>query len=452
MDMARREVTGYHRPAPPSNRQVPMTAQRAPTRHTPLFLPLSPVALLLVALLLAGCGGAESGAAASATVDTVAGVEALTYPDAAGPPLGWSVDTVLVLGDAMAEPEYQFGMPDDVQLAGDERGHVYIADGEGSRVLEYGPDGRHVATHGREGGGPGELRMPMGVAVTGDTVWVNDPVNRRVTGYPRGGGEPRVVSYPRRDMFPGARMARQEGGFVLTIRSIAVPGEPISEPLIRTDSALEPVDTLWSPPPSPVDVVQLDMGDRAFTLGLTREFWPELEWGALPGPAAGVVVRDSADYVFRIIAGDGMVRRVVRRHPPARPATEADRQRERDRVLEGELGFSVSLNGQEADEQAVRRMAEARVEAMTFAGRIPRIVALDVDPRGRIWAGVAEDTAGVVQRIDVYAPDGTLIGELRGVPFPRAFTADDRILTTRRDELDVPQVVVMRIDGMGTDL
>ncbi len=53
-----------------------------------------------------------------------------------------------------------------------------------TRVLEYDPDGGHVATYGREGEGPGELKRPLGVAIgPGDTVWVNDPVNRRVTGY-----------------------------------------------------------------------------------------------------------------------------------------------------------------------------------------------------------------------------------------------------------------------------
>ncbi|HUE76898.1 MAG TPA: hypothetical protein VMM83_03075 [Longimicrobiales bacterium] len=422
-----------------------MTGHSGPSSRLSL-LSLPP---LLVSILLFGCEGDGPGAVASATVDTVAGVEALTYPAVAGPQLAWAVDTVLILGDAMAEPEYQFGMPGDAQLAGDGRGHIYVADEEGSRVLEYGPDGRHVATYGREGEGPGELKRPLGVAVgSGDTVWVNDPVNRRLTGYPRGGGEPRVVSYPRRDIFPGAQMARGDHGFLLVIRAITVPGEPIPEPLIRTDGALEPLDTLWRPPPSPVDIVQLDMGTRAFTLGLTREFWPEFRWRALPGPAGAAVVSDSADYVIRIIAGDGTVRRVVRREPPARAASEADRQRERDRILDGELGFSVAMDGHGPDEQARRRMAEARVDAMTFDDRIPRIVALNVDPHGRIWVGVSEDIAKTVQRIDVYEPDGSLVGELRDVSFPQAFTGEDRILTTRRDELDVPQVVVMRLGGM----
>ncbi len=349
----------------------------------------------------------------------------------------------------MAEAGYQFGMPGDAQLAGDDRGHIYVADQEGSRVLQYDPHALHVATYGREGEGPGELKVPLGVAVgPGDTVWVNDPVNRRVTGFPQGGGEPRMVSYPRRDLFPGARMARSDGGFLLVMGAIAIPGEPIPEPLLRTNAMLEPLDTLWRPPPSPVDIVQIDMGNRAFTLGLPHEFWPKFEWRALPGPAGGAVVRDSADYVFRIIAGNGTVRRVIRRDPPARATTEADRQRERDRILNEELGISVSVNGQAPDEQIRRRMAEARIDAVTFEDRIPRIVALNVDPHGRIWVGVSEDIAKTVQRIDLYDPDGTLIGELRGVPFPQAFTGEDRILTTRRDELDVPQVVVMRIDGV----
>lgn len=247
--------------------------------------------LVLVCLVFVGCGEDRPGAAASATVDTIAGVEELTYAKTTAPRLDWSVDTVLVLGDAMAEPEYHFGMPDDAQLAGDDRGHIYVADEEGSRVLQYGPAGRHVATYGREGEGPGELKMPLGVVVgPGDTVWVNDPVNRRVTGYPQGVGDPRVVSYPRRDIFPGTQMARQD---------------------------------------------------------------------------------------------DGTVRRVVRRDPPARAATEADRQRVRDRILNEEPGFSVSMNGQGPDERTRRRMAEARIDALRFEDRIPRIVALNVDPRGR---------------------------------------------------------------------
>ena len=90
-------------------------------------------------------------------------------------------------------------------------------------------------------------------------------------------------------------------------------------------------------------------------------------------------------------------------------------------------------------------MAEARVEAMTFEDRVPRIVALGVDRRDRLWVGVSEDSAEVVQRIDVYEADGTLLGELRGLPMPDAFSGPDRILVTRRDELDVPQVVILRV-------
>lgn len=405
-------------------------------------------------VLLAACSG-DAPADVTVTIDTVNGAERLTYSADPAASLGWTVDTVAIIGEALGSEAYQFADPGRDDLAGTPDGGVVVTDRQGGRVLEYGPRGEHRATYGRPGQGPGELRLPTGLALDGsDTLWVNDLSNRRLTGYPRvdgdgpengavrADGDPRVVPYVRGDVFPGSRIARWEGGFFQVVGVIGPPGQAIPEPLLRLDEELGPVDTLWLPRPEPIDIVELDLGAQEVVIGVAQEFWPRFEWRALS--TGDVVVSDSADYVFRVLAGDGTVRRIVQRRPPARATTEADREAARARVID-ELGFSVTVNGSGPEADAQRRMAEQRVEAMTFADRIPRIAALHVDAADRIWVGVSEDTAGVVQRIDIYEPDGTLLGELRGLPMPEAFAGTDRIVVTRKDELDVPQIVVLRL-------
>lgn len=401
----------------------------------------------LPCLALGGCGAGDAGdATARAVVDTVAGVERIRYDAAPGPSLDWTVDTLVVLGDAMADDPYQFQPPGDAGLAGDPAGHVLVVDRQGTRVLEYGPEGRHVATHGRRGGGPGELSFPIDLDVgPGDTIWVNDLGNRRLTGYPRDGGEPRTVPYPEADVFPGGRIEALEDGFIQVRGAIGPPDRPIPEPLLRLDAGLKALDTLWVRPPEPMVLAEIEVDGGRLMLGLVPEFWPAFHWRALSD--GQVVVADSADYVLRILGPRGDVRRIIRREPPARPTTDADREAVRDRIRRDADADGAAGEGGVARDRR-RRIAEERLARLTFADRIPRIVDLAVDRADRIWVGVSEDSTDVVQRIDLYDDGGVLLGELRGVPMPLAFAGADRILRFRRDELDVPQIVVLRLEGM----
>lgn len=384
------------------------------------------------------------------TVDTVAGVERLTYGEERARPLAWSVDTMVVIGDAMAPPEYQFSLPQTEDLAGMPGGGVVVVDRQAGRILEYAPDGTHRATYGRSGGGPGELRFPHAVALGGTgTIWVNDPGNRRLTGFVRNGPgtgvdrEPRVVPYPTAQSTPGRRIERWDAGFLQVIGEPQTGPEPAPRALLRLDESLAVLDTLWVPPPVPLDIVPLTIGGRQVRIGMGREYWPSFHWRAFSD--GSVVVSDSADYVYRLIAATGAVRRIVRRHPGPRAVSERDRESARARHM-AESGFSVRVDGRDPDTNAQRRMAEARVHAMTFAEMVPRIVRLEVDLHDRIWVGVSEDSAGAVQRIDVYDREGTLLGELPGpFPMPLVFAGPDRIYTVRTDELDVPQIVVLRL-------
>lgn len=75
----------------------------------------------------------------------------------------------------------------DVAFAPD--GHVFVSDGYGNaRVVEFDANGRFVREWGRPGRGPGEFRLPHGIAVGPDgNVYVADRENGRVERFTRDG-------------------------------------------------------------------------------------------------------------------------------------------------------------------------------------------------------------------------------------------------------------------------
>ena len=416
--------------------------------------------LLLLTSVLAACGdgggGDDSGAVA--TVDTVGGVEVLSYPEASAGALGWGMDTLAVLGDAFAEDEYQFGMVSRDRLAADDAGNLYVLDMQGARLLKYDARGQHLRTFGRKGEGPGELSQPLGLAVgPGDTAWVSDFANSRLTGYPTSGGEPRVVPFPENGGIPSSRMAALDDAFLMIFRPMfnfrqgsggelemsrgdgSVANRP-TLPLLRMDRSLAPLDTLWRTPEPPLDLVQIESGDRMTMVMLSREFWPEFRWDSFND--GGVVISDSSGYVLHFLSPDGDVERTVTRAPAARTATEQDRERVRQRLREESGGVRI---GGGSDEEMQERILQQRLEKMTFAEVIPRIVRLAVDPQDRVWVGVSEDVPDEVARVDVYDRQGRLLGELRDVPAPDVFLGAGRVGVLRQNELDVQQVVLLEL-------
>ncbi len=418
---------------------------------------------LLVPVALGACGAGEGGrsAVARAVVDTVGGVERYLYPGHGGGALRWKADTVAVIGGAMVEEDaYHFDRVTSDGLASDRAGRLYVLDPVGRRVLVYDAEGKHVATHGRAGGGPGELSTPSALAVgPGDSIWVADTGNRRYTVYPPAGGEARSVPYPDEAGFAIGSLAIDRGGPIQSFRPpMGPPGPdgPAPEPprsILRLDGNGAILDTLWTTAPPQVDEVQT--GNRAqgqvIMIRMSRAFEMPQLWRAFDD--GGIVVADTAEYWLRLIDANGTETRRVVRDLPARATTEADkevaRQRLRDQVRRGG-GVRITFGGGGGGRGApagpsAEQLLQAQLDAMTFAPVIPRITGIRVDPLDRIWVGVSIDEAGATERIDIYDRDGTLLGELTGWPLPDAFLGPDHAVLLTRDDMDVQQILIMRI-------
>jgi streptogramin lyase len=60
-------------------------------------------------------------------------------------------------------------------------GRLFISDGYGNaRILEYTAEGRRVRVWGSKGSGPGQFRIPHGIANDGQTLYVADRENARI--------------------------------------------------------------------------------------------------------------------------------------------------------------------------------------------------------------------------------------------------------------------------------
>jgi sugar lactone lactonase YvrE len=133
-------------------------------------------------LALAAFVLAAAPAFAGQKIETVDGVRVVhnSGPGAWGKAPGVALEPVGVLGDVdTADENLAFYMPS--AIAADAAGNLYVLDTGNHRVQKFGPGGKHLATFGRQGQGPGEFYYPAWLAVDAEGfLYVSDPNNQRI--------------------------------------------------------------------------------------------------------------------------------------------------------------------------------------------------------------------------------------------------------------------------------
>lgn len=358
----------------------------------------------------------------------------ITHPAIAGSPLAWRMDTLAVVGDILGgDDAYTFHNVGPGGIAGDGRGNLYVLDGSAGRVLSYDTAGRHRATYGRRGRGPGEIMRGRALALgAGDTIWVLDEYPpSRIIGYGPGGVPGRVVLMPESSERPGIVFAVHDGRFVFqyttpATRAMTFAGSPMPDArrqrlaLIGGRKRLAvlgwngmTLDTLWSIPGPPVHVDTIRSASRttaAVTLiGQNMRYAPTLRWAPLA--SGSVAVADNDRYEIRLVGRDGSELFLIERNLPPRPFTEADREAELRSMREHAMA---------AGDPGTAEAIATQIAGTTFAATVPRIAGLAADDQNRIWVRVRIDD-GSGPRIDIYERDGRFVGWLDGMHIPHAF-------------------------------
>lgn len=380
-----------------------------------------------VAWLVGACGAGSSPGPVVERSDS-AGV-AIMLSRGSDVPLDWTFTRVLTLGGADEGPEAFFQVTRHSVAVGPD-GHLYVLDSGNHHVQVFDAEGRHLRTLGRKGGGPGEMQLwPHTIRMgTDGTVHVYDIGKRGLVRFAADGTPLTEVRF---DVFRGSVNGYRltESGIVVWTLTRSAGADDWFNILALLTPAGDTTHLLHSPSP-PMKPAQFSC---VAISAMTELLAPDLRW-----TAAGdriYAVKDAAYVIDVYEAG----RRVAsyRRDVAPRPATRELALRAVGDKMEVRFDVGGSCVIQPDEVVDVRGYAEV----------VPTIGDLAIAPDGTLWVqryAIKDEKVP----IDILAPDGSYVGTLpAGTPFPAAFFPDGRIVAVEKDELDVPRVVVYRVEG-----
>lgn len=378
-------------------------------------------ALLFTTLPLSACGGGAG--AGVATRSDSAGVSIVTNS---------GKDRVL---SATWEPVYRLGGKDSgpegfyqvypAQVAVGAQGEIAILNRKAHEVSAFNADGGYIATYGRRGEGPGELRFPSSLAVTPNAeVLVYDAGKQALVPFAADGTalEERRLTVP----LNGAGMvATAEGIVILSRGTRSKDGELASRVLHLTST-----DTVQLGPEVESSTRVVTYESCGVSMRQSPLFASDLVWGSNGSRTAVAAGPEYSIWVF----DDTTVAEVIRRDIQPETVTRGVAARE---VGDGE---HWTIGGREC-----LVPADEVLDQRGYSASVPVVEAITVTPSGQLW--VKRRKPGTRERsVDIFGADGVYLGTPTPTPpFPIRFLPDGRALTIEKDTFDVETVEAYRV-------
>ena len=369
----------------------------------------------------------------------------------------WGGDRILEpevsIGAMEGDPEYLFGQIGSLGVG--PSGTIYVVDRQVPDLRAYAPDGTYIATLGRPGEGPGELKGPDGgLAVLSDgRVLVRDPGNARIQVYgpdgkaletwtARGGFSTSSPLYRTRDDHVHTQILVDPKAdlddWVIGLVDIAPDGTP-GDTLIPPDAGYE----------APYIEARVDEGDNHSVSRNSVPFSPTEQ--SVFSPDGYWIHAISTDYRIDLLRRDAPPLRIERVYE-AVPVTAGEKAEE-ERLATRNMRYTNP---------------DWRWNGPPIPDRKPPFTRILTGRDGRIWVVVSQpavevddptydpkDRSSVPDRwrepivFDVFEPNGTYLGRVRTpmgfslYPWP-VFDAD-HVWAIIRDDLGVQKVVRYRI-------
>ena len=396
-------------------------------------------------------------------------------------PLTVEVTEVYRVGGVNAR-EWAFFGP-SLQVSFDGAGNLLVLDAFNERVVVIGPDGELVRVVGRAGEGPGEFQRVKALAVWRDGRFA----------VPDGGHSAIQVFSPDGELERFVRVAGEDNPLSSALGHEEIRPDPLGDGLIARgvqgvlvemmhfmnrrmgfpedetppgvdDRALEtlhlsgdvvvqePILQGWRAPRPEVKLSPAEEEDWAKVVASMQDryFEPGFYWDVLPD--GSIAYSDSSAYAIKLARPDGSVTDVLRRPLWPQGASERIRQgmiASRLQRLDEWLarGSSTGVPFITPDSEERRR----RIRSRGFYHEVPVVRGIGATWDGGLWIQRrGEDPWDDEGPIDVFNADREYLGTLpAGDPgMPAAFGPDGLVVHLERDELDVPTLVVSRLQGL----
>ncbi len=367
--------------------------------------------------LTVGCradSAVEGTEAPSATRSDSAGIEIVHHPLQVDRMRELAVSDSALLDETGAP--YIFNSVPVWSARVDQRGMTFVADPQAATILSFSGDGKFVARIGRRGNGPGELRTPLSVVTSGDTLSVYDPMRLATLRWTEQGR--RFLSeIPVAASDQGALALRVDASGVVALRRTVVG-----------DSTR----------------VEVGMHDAPPLVGFTEPTPPVLSLPCIPIPqrrwrllapqvhvhsAERRIVANGGDYVVYIIR-DGGIERIIRREVPVRDANR------RAIALAAGRGIRARMGATECS------LSPAELaDAVGVATTVPAVHGVALMSDGSLWVKrtLPGETPGL---LDYFAPSGEYVMTVKASHLPIGILPDARILFPIADEESGGVIVV----------